>query len=268
MDPWVIVIIIAIVIIVIIIVIVAVNNNNNTGTGNNNASVNMSANHVAKYLPSMKVISASNIVTDDLIPHKIHQVWVGSKPVPKHTQDWIKLCAKYGYEYKLWRENDLKSLINQKYFDEMAQRRCFQGCADVARYEVVYQNGGLYIDTDMAPVDLPIFDYLPKTGFAITLEHKHIDIDVPHLKNNRAMFASNQFILSCPKSSILKRVIDSLPVNYESLRSAGHVGAAESTGPYLLTACLFGLFTVVDKNWILVDDHNSKDFHLTEFYYD
>ena len=239
-----------------ILIIVMVSQSHATNTSNQSA------------LQHMKVAPASNEICNDVIPRKIHQVWVGSKPVPKHTQDWINLCKKYGYEYKLWREGDLTELMNQKYFDDMMQRKSYQGCADIARYEIVYKHGGLYIDTDMAPVDLDIFEYLPRTGFAITLEHLHIDIDVPGLKNNRAMFASNQFILSCPNSPILKRVIDSLPLNFESLKSAGIVDAAKSTGPYLLTACLFGMFTIIDTNWILIDGSGHPDFHLIEFYYD
>lgn len=263
MDPWVIAVIVLVIVVIILIIIIAANNNS-ASTGNSTLGKVQPA-----YLQHMKVVPATtSTVINEPIPRKVHQIWVGSKPVPKHTKDWVELCKKYGYEYKLWRDDDFKTLINQKYFDEMRSKGCYQGCADVARYEIVYQNGGLYIDMDMAPVDLPIFDFLPKTGFAITLEHHHIDLSAPGLNNQRAMFAANQFILSCPKHNILKRVIDSMPVNFESLRSVGHVGACESTGPHLLTACLHGFFHVIDKNWIMVDSHDSEHFHLIEFYYD
>jgi mannosyltransferase OCH1-like enzyme len=263
-------IIIAVVIIVIIIIaiIIAMNNNNpeNSTSVTVNNGIITTIKRQPEYLQHMKVLPASNVIKNDPVPKIIHQIWIGPKPLPKHAQKWQKLCNKYGYEYKLWRDNDVGKLINQKYYDEMKNNRCYPGMADILRYEVVYNHGGLYTDFDMTPVDLPIFDYLPKTGFGISLEHEHINLSAPGLNNNKAIFAANQIIVACPKHPILERVIHSMPVNCESLRSKGHFGAAECTGPYLLTACLFGLFTVIDKNWIMVDGP-KPEFHLIEFDY-
>jgi len=271
MDPIFIALIIFAVIIIIIIIVSIIRNNcpeNSTEVTISNGVIT-TVKRQPEYLQHMKVLPASNKILNDPIPHIIHQIWIGPKPLPKHTQKWIDLCKKYGYEYKLWRDKDVGTPINKKYYDEMKSQNCYPGMADVMRYEVVYNFGGLYIDMDMTPVDLPIFNYLPKTGFAISLEHEHINLSAPGLNNNKAIFAANQFILACPKHPILERVINSLPVNYESLRSRGHTGAAECTGPYLLTACLFGLFTVIDKNWIMVDKGNKNEhFHLIEFDYD
>lgn len=271
MDPYPILIIIVVLIITLVVIIIFTNNNNSE----NSTTVTMSNGIITtikrqpEYLQHMKVLPASDVIKDNPIPHIVHQIWLGPKPLPKQTQKWRSLCNKYGYEYKLWRDDNVGKLINQKYYDEMKNKNCYQGMADILRYEVVYNEGGLYIDADMVPVDLQIFNYLPKTGFAISLEHEHINLTAPGLNNNRAIFVANGFILSCPKHPILERVINSLPVNYESLRTRGHTGVAECTGPYLLNACLFGLFTVIDKNWIMVDKGNNNDhFHLIEFDYD
>lgn len=260
------IIIVIIIIIVVILIVIANNNSENSTTVTTSNGVITTIKRQPEYLQHMKVLPASNKIVDDPIPHIVHQIWIGPKPLPKHAQKWVNLCKKYGYEYKLWRDNDVGQLINQKYYDEMKDKKSYPGMADILRYEVVYNHGGLYIDFDMTPVDLPIFDYLPKTGFGISLEHEHINLTAPGLNNNKAIFAANQFILSCPKHPILERIIHSLPINYESLRKRGHTGAAECTGPYLLTACLFGLFTVIDKNWIMVDGHKDE-FHLIEFDY-
>ena len=218
---------------------------------NNTTSTNLQSTDLAH----IKVVPATNIVSDEQIQRKIHQIWLGEKIVPKQTQDWINLCERYGYEYKLWRDKDLKNLINQKYFDQMKSFGCFEGCIDIAKYEILYQNGGLFVDINMIPVDLPIFDYLPKTGFAITSDHNNLNL------------TSNQLILSCSKSSILKRVIDSLPINYENLKSNGQVVANKCTGSLLLNACLFGVFNVIDKKWIITDSSKKHDFHLIESYH-
>jgi mannosyltransferase OCH1-like enzyme len=271
MDPIFIALIVIVIIIVIIIIIAIIMNHNseNSTTVTTSNGIITTVKRQPEYLQHMKVLPASNIIMDKPIPHIIHQIWIGPKPLPKHAQTWQKLCDKYGYQYKLWRDDDVKKIINQKYYDEMKNKNCYPGMADILRYEVVYNIGGAYFDFDMVPLDLPIFDYLPKTGFGISLEHEHINLTAPNLNNNRAIFAANQIIVAPPKHPILERVINSLPINYESLRAKGHTGAAECTGPYLLTACLFGLFTVIDKNWIMVDKgNNDKHFHLIEFDYD
>ena len=271
MDPIIVALIILAVIIVIIIIIASITHNSseNSTTVTTSNGIITTVKRQPEYLQHMKVLPASDIITNNPIPHIVHQIWLGPKPLPKHSRKWQDLCNKYGYKYKLWRDNDVGKLINQKYYNEMKNKNCYPGMADILRYEVVYNDGGIYIDFDMVPVDLPIFDYLPKIGFAISLEHEHINLTAPGLNNNKAIFAANQIIVSCSKHPILERVINSLPVNYESLRSRGHTGAAECTGPYLLTACLFGLFTVIDKNWIMVDKGNNNDhFHLIEFDYD
>ena len=269
------IIILAIIILIAFIAVLVVIENNMNNQRENSTSVSVSNGIITtikrqpEYLQHMKVLPASNIIMEEPIPHIVHQIWIGPKPLPKHAQKWQNFCNKYGYQYKLWRDTAVGKLITQKYYDEMKNKNSYPGMADILRYEVVYNHGGLYIDFDMIPVDLPIFDFLPKTGFGISLEHEHINLTAPELNNNRAIFAANQFILSCPKHPILERLVNSLPINYESLRLKGHTGAAECTGPYLLTACLFGLFTVIDKNWIMVDKGNdNKHFHLIEFDYD
>lgn len=201
---------------------------------------------------------------DSTVPHNVHQIWVGEKPIPRGIIVWRRLCEKYGYKYYFWNEANIRDfhLANEKYYLEFLNGKNYQGAADVARYEILSRHGGIYTDADILPVDLPIFDYLPKTGFAITPEHqsKHITL------STGSIFFGNSFIVSSPKHSILQHIIKSLPVNYENFREIGYIDPQLVTGPYLLTSCVHGLYTVIDKTWILVDEGNKDHFHLTEFY--
>jgi mannosyltransferase OCH1-like enzyme len=78
------------------------------------------------------------------IPKIIHQIWLGPKERPKlwmdswkeHNPDW---------EYKLWTEDNLPILYNQKQFDTI---QSYAGKADIARVEILYRWGGIYIDAD------------------------------------------------------------------------------------------------------------------------
>lgn len=199
------------------------------------------------------------------IPHNIHQIWLGTKPVPASINVWKDLCEKYGYTYFLWREADILNfhLANEKYYLAFLHGKNYQGAADVARYEILSRWGGIYTDADIHPLDLPIFDYLPKEGFAIVPEHNPKQINLPV----GSVFFGNSFIVSAINHSILQLIIKSLPLNYERFKQLNAIDPQLVTGPYLLTSCVHGLYTVIDKRWILVDAaKNEKHFHLVEFH--
>ena len=64
-----------------------------------------------------------------------------------------------GWESILWTEDNLPRLRNQRVFDaanRIAPRSVGQLRADVARYEILLEHGGVYVDTDMEclrPID-------------------------------------------------------------------------------------------------------------------
>lgn len=218
------------------------------------------ASHTQTEIPKAKL---ETIESADVIPHNVHQIWLGNKNVPVGIEKWKNLCQKYNYQYTLWRENDILNfkLINEKYYLEFLKGKNYQGAADVARYEILARHGGLYVDADIRPLDLPIFDYLPKHGFGIVPEHLPKQISLPV----GSVFFGNSFIVSSVGHSILQHVIKSLPLNYEHFRQIDNLDPQLVTGPYLLTSCVHGLYTVIDKSWILVDvGNNEKKFHLVE----
>lgn len=214
----------------------------------------------ATYAKYIKVVPPSNNLVRDPIPTIVHQVWLGPRQPPAPTEKWRALCEKYGYTYRLWRDEDFTNLKNQSEYQHMLSLKSYPGASDVARYEVLAEHGGLYADADITPVDLPIFDYLPTTGFGVSLEHDPIKYDL----GNGAIFVANGFMVSCPNHPILQRVIQSLPLNFAAFKAFKYMEAYMVTGPYLLNSCLEGLWTVIDNNWIMTDSTNTS-FHLTEF---
>lgn len=82
-----------------------------------------------------------------MIPKKIHQIWIGPKPEPV---EWTNTWKNSGYEYELWDENKLKNLkmVNQDKFDYYMNKKIYYGAADIARIEILYQYGGIYVDAD------------------------------------------------------------------------------------------------------------------------
>lgn len=86
--------------------------------------------------------------TQPRIPKIVHQIWLGS-PLPEEYYAWQKswLEKHPTWEYKLWTDDDIAGLhlINQKFFDEA---KSFGEKANILRYEILHQFGGLYVDTD------------------------------------------------------------------------------------------------------------------------
>jgi hypothetical protein len=78
------------------------------------------------------------------IPKIIHQIWIGPKSRP---QQWMHTWKALhpDWEYRLWTEENLPPLVNQKQFDAM---RHYSGKADILRYELLYRHGGIYMDAD------------------------------------------------------------------------------------------------------------------------
>jgi len=68
---------------------------------------------------------------------------------------WEKdyLSAFPGWSYRLWTESDIRklNLVNQKIYRRYKKSRNsmkWAGMADIARYEILYRFGGIYIDAD------------------------------------------------------------------------------------------------------------------------
>lgn len=109
-------------------------------------------NHYLRHHPDK--IQASD---KPLIPKKIHQVWVGPKPVPKRVRwmmaTWQELNPDW--EYKLWTDADLETfgLENQKAYDQAPN---YGAKSDIFRVEILERLGGVYVDVDfecLKPLD-------------------------------------------------------------------------------------------------------------------
>lgn len=82
------------------------------------------------------------------IPKIIHQIWLG-RPMPKEYEQLQESWRHHhpDWHYILWTEEMIQEfgLYNQVYYD-MAQN--YGEKSDIARYEILYRFGGLYVDCD------------------------------------------------------------------------------------------------------------------------
>ncbi|MBO4679230.1 MAG: hypothetical protein J5626_06130, partial [Lachnospiraceae bacterium] len=85
-----------------------------------------------------------------MIPKIIHYCWFGGKEKPESVQrmikSWEKACPDF--EIKEWNETNYD--INKHPFMRKA-KECgkWSFVSDYARLDILYENGGVYLDTDV-----------------------------------------------------------------------------------------------------------------------
>lgn len=90
-----------------------------------------------------------------LIPKVIHYVWLGGKMpenVKKNIEQWKNLCTDY--EFKLWNEDNYDIKKND-YVYEAYKKKKWGFASDYIRLDVIYNEGGIYLDTDVEMIKSP-----------------------------------------------------------------------------------------------------------------
>lgn len=85
-----------------------------------------------------------------MIPKKIHYCWFGGNPLPDEYKKNIETWKKFNPEYKIiqWDESNY-DVHKIKYLDEAYKEKKWAFVSDYARLDIVYNHGGIYLDTDV-----------------------------------------------------------------------------------------------------------------------
>lgn len=178
------------------------------------------------------------------VPRVIHQIWVGSNPIPAGTQAWDGHCQAHGYEYKLWLESDLQQLgiLDHPVFVRMQSKGDHPGAVDVARYIILQRYGGIYLDCDWYParLDLSFDQLLTMKGICAMAE------DIPRNTGKGGLLLANSLIMAPPNHPVFARVLASLDDVNTTLPDAP---AWWATGPLIFTLmCRGGSMTLIDSD--------------------
>jgi mannosyltransferase OCH1-like enzyme len=130
-----------------------------------------------------------------LIPRIFHQIWVGPDPYPRkfepYRQSWLDLNP--GWELRFWTEDNLPGDLRRP--EARERLRVPAERADIFRLEVLWREGGVYMDTDfecLRPIE-PLIEELDFFG--------------AYRKLNRI---NNAFLGSVPGHPILDRALDEM----------------------------------------------------------
>ncbi len=160
------------------------------------------------------------------IPKIAHYIWIGPKEFPQsslqNVASWVKLHPDWKFYFWTDRDRPLPHPhMEVKKIDEF-NWNCLEECyqksdnyaekADVLRYEILFAQGGVYIDHDVKC--LQSFDHL------IEQYDFFCGLELPSEGPLRStVHVTNNLIATVPKHLILKHCLDWLPANWDRIQN-------------------------------------------------
>ena len=154
-----------------------------------------------------------------MIPKIIHYCWFGRNKMPKLAKKCIKSWHKYCKDYQIIRWDESNFDINQspQYVREAYNAKKWAFVTDYVRLWVIYNYGGIYLDTDVELIKSP--------GFL--------------LKNN-AFFGFEDFVKDNKMflaTGLGFGAIKGIPLIKDIMMEYNHVHFYKNNGKYDLTPC-------------------------------
>lgn len=99
------------------------------------------------------------------IPKKIHYCWFGRNPLPESALKCIASWRKFFPDYEIieWNEDNFDVNVIP-YTSQAYAAKKYAFVSDYARFKILYENGGLYFDTDVEVIR-PMDDIIAKGAF-------------------------------------------------------------------------------------------------------
>lgn len=153
-----------------------------------------------------------------MIPKTIHYCWFGGKKLPKDVRQCIKSWKKYCPDYNIVQWNEKNFNVNENKFTKAAyEDKGWAFVSDYARLKIIYDNGGIYLDTDVeliknldsllnneCYVAVQKHDHVIATGLGFGAEKGHSMIANMLLEYDTIMYDEmNKENFTCPKLNTL-----------------------------------------------------------------
>ncbi|MDF2614693.1 MAG: hypothetical protein K0S71_2479 [Clostridia bacterium] len=177
-----------------------------------------------------------------LIPKVFHRIWIGSKPMPQEFIEYGETWKKHhpDWEMKLWTDENMIVLQNQDAYNNALH---FAQKADLARYEILYRFGGVYIDCDFECVRS--IEELLKGIEAFAASEDGCTISIG--------------IMGCvPQNEIFKVIIENVPA---WMKAFSMLPISGQTGPWFVTNLLRG-----NKKLKIFEKEKFYPYYYTEKY--
>lgn len=200
--------------------------------------------------------------TPRLIPKHLHFVWIGDESKCPHNciDSWRRLNPDY--QITIWGNHELEN--NDWVFKEQMQRIWetgqLYGVADLMRWEILYQHGGIALDADSLCIH-PIPEWILKcTAFACWQN----EIAKPGL-------ISNGYVGTHPGDRLISTIIDTLRNEEDLAYRQKWLGLKKkrrtswkTTGPQIISDCYrkigYENLTVLPSHFFIPHDHLGKNY--------
>ena len=112
-----------------------------------------------------------------MIPKKLHYIWLGNNSKPNLMDICINSWREKLPDYEIieWNESNLdfeNEINNNTFLKECLDRKLWAFLSDYFRMKVLYENGGIYLDTDMQIIKS--LDEFLEDDFFIGLESEDV----------------------------------------------------------------------------------------------
>lgn len=101
-----------------------------------------------------------------MIPHIIHYCWFGGNPLPELAEKCLASWREFfpDYEIKEWNESNY-NVRKIPYIAQAYDAKKYAFVSDYARFDILYQYGGIYFDTDVEVIK-SLDDIIEQGAFA------------------------------------------------------------------------------------------------------
>lgn len=100
-----------------------------------------------------------------MIPKKIHYCWFGGNDIPEKDKRNIESWQKFCPDYEIIRWDETNYDVNKiTYIKQAYQCKKYAFVSDYARLDILYNEGGIYLDTDVEIIE-NIDDLLDNNAF-------------------------------------------------------------------------------------------------------
>lgn len=188
-----------------------------------------------------------------MIPKILHFIWIGdeSKIPLDCINTWITKNPTYNSH--IWTNESVSQnfWVNAKQLHEMLDKKDYAGAADIMRYEILYNEGGIYIDADSVCLK-PLEDWLLNCEAFASWEQEH-------MRNN---LISNGFLGGVKGAEVWKICIDEVSTkDCTEQRLAWQI-----TGPLMMSDVFFKKqpnLTVYPSHFFMPRHHTGYESKVT-----